>query len=63
MCLKNRFGISSYSCQFNYFSKYDLFEPDLAGMDISSIPEDNADTDGWMTILKGFEKDLPWDTE
>lgn len=63
VCLKNRFGISSYSCQFNYFSKYDLFEPDLTGMDISSIPEDNADTDGWMTIPKGFEKDLPWDTE
>lgn len=26
VCLKNRFGISSYSCNFLYYSKYDYFE-------------------------------------
>lgn len=26
VCLKNRFGISDYSCYFNYYSAHDLFE-------------------------------------
>lgn len=27
VCLKNRYGKSSYSCGFNYYPQYDLFEP------------------------------------
>ncbi|OQA06364.1 MAG: Replicative DNA helicase [Firmicutes bacterium ADurb.Bin373] len=30
LCLKNRYGISSYSCGFNYFPQFDLFEVDPA---------------------------------
>lgn len=30
VCLKNRFGISSYDCFFNYYSDIDLFEIDEA---------------------------------
>ena len=25
--LKNRYGVSSYSCQFKYYAKYDYFLP------------------------------------
>ncbi|MEE3499357.1 MAG: hypothetical protein VZS12_09545, partial [Ruminococcus bromii] len=25
VCLKNRYGVSSYSCYFDYYPKYDLF--------------------------------------
>ncbi len=28
VCLKNRYGISSYSCSFKYYAKYDLFVPE-----------------------------------
>ena len=28
VCLKNRYGVSSYSCGFNYFPQFDLFEVD-----------------------------------
>lgn len=28
-CLKNRFGISSYSCMFNYYPQFDYFVPDM----------------------------------
>ncbi len=28
VCLKNRYGVSSYSCGFNYDPRFDLFEPD-----------------------------------
>lgn len=30
VCLKNRYGISSYTCGFTYDPRYDLFEPDTA---------------------------------
>lgn len=29
VCLKNRYGVSSYSCGFKYDPRFDLFEPDL----------------------------------
>ena len=61
ICLKNRFGISSYSCQFNYYPNYDLFEADLSGLNTDEIKENNTDTDGWMTIPEGLESELPWD--
>ena len=30
VCLKNRYGISNYSCGFNYDPVHDLFQPDLS---------------------------------
>ena len=27
LCLKNRYGVSSYTCEFDYYAKYDLFLP------------------------------------
>lgn len=60
VCLKNRFGISSYTCQFNYYPNFDLFEPDLTGICMNDIAENNSDTDGWMTIPKGLECEIPW---
>ena len=27
VCLKNRYGISSYKCEYEYFAKYDYFRP------------------------------------
>ena len=27
VCLKNRFGISSYTCNFEYFPQFDFFRP------------------------------------
>lgn len=29
VCLKNRYGVSSYSCGFKYDPRFDLFEPDF----------------------------------
>lgn len=62
VCLKNRFGISSYSYNFDYYPNFDWFKPDFSGMDISNEPAD-ADTDGWKTIPEGFEHEIPWDIE
>lgn len=40
VCLKNRYGVSSYSCGFTYDPRYDLFEPDYSykAFDDFSIP-------------------------
>ena len=27
VCLKNRYGLSSYSCEFLYYARYDFFVP------------------------------------
>ena len=29
VCLKNRYGISKFSCYYKYYPKYDLFVPDM----------------------------------
>ncbi len=58
ICLKNRFGVSSYSCNFDYYPKYDWFKPDLTGLDISDTSASDTDTDGFMTVPEGYE--LPW---
>ena len=29
LCLKNRYGIANFSCEFKYYPKYDLFVPDM----------------------------------
>lgn len=60
VCLKNRFGISSYSCFFDYYPKFDLFKPDFTGLNLSDVSFDSADTDGFMKIPKGLEPELPW---
>jgi len=54
ICLKNRFGVSSYTCRFDYYPKSDWFKPDLTGLDISDID----DTDGFESIPEDLE--LPW---
>lgn len=59
VCLKNRFGISSYSCQFEYYPNCDWFKADLSGLNINNLPADNADTDGFIVLPEGFD-DLPF---
>lgn len=59
ICLKNRFGVSSYSCRFDYFPKFDWFKPDLTGLNINDAVSGNIDTDGFMTIPKGLEPEPP----
>ncbi|MDE7432292.1 MAG: hypothetical protein K2N34_10330 [Lachnospiraceae bacterium] len=61
VCLKNRFGISSYTCLFDYYPNYDWFKPDLSKLNIRDMCDNNTDTDGWMTIPKGLEYEIPWD--
>ena len=40
VCLKNRYGVSSYSCFFDYFPSADLFmETDSAGVAFTSTPK------------------------
>lgn len=59
ICLKNRFGVSSYTCRFDYYPKSDWFKPDLTGLDISDTATSNtADTDGFESIPEDLE--LPW---
>lgn len=60
VCLKNRFGVSSYTCQFNYYPNYDLFIPDLTKLNLNNVSDNNTDIDGWMTIPKGLEYEIPW---
>lgn len=59
-CLKNRFGVSSYSCQFDYYPNYDWFKPDLSNLDMNAIACNNSDTDGFMTIPAGLDSEIPW---
>lgn len=60
VCLKNRFGVSSYSCLFDYYPNFDLFEPDLDGLNLGTAADIDNDTDGWMAIPPGLECELPW---
>lgn len=60
VCLKNRFGISSYSCLFDYYSKYDLFKADISALNICDVSDNNVDTDGFMTLPQGLASELPW---
>lgn len=39
VCLKNRFGISSYSCSFDYYPNVDWFSPDLTKYTSRSVGE------------------------
>lgn len=53
VCLKNRFGISSYTCNFEYFPQFDLFRP-IMPQNISGLPMENADPDGFVCLPEGF---------
>lgn len=57
VCLKNRFGISSYSCSFNYYAQFDLFLPDMKHIDETLIKL-NADKDGFFQIPKDYDISL-----
>jgi Replicative DNA helicase len=39
VCLKNRYGISSYSCYFDYFPKYDLYIETQEPLDLIAAPK------------------------
>lgn len=59
-CLKNRFGMSSYSCMFNYYPQFDYFMADTSNMSDALLNADNmVDKDGFMKIPDGYE--LPFD--
>lgn len=48
VCLKNRFGISSYSCNFDYFPQFDCFKP------TDVIKTSGDDPDGFMQMPGGW---------
>lgn len=56
VCLKNRFGISSYSCMFDYFPQFDYFRPDMSRFDETAV---EGDKDGFTRIPDGY--DIPFD--
>lgn len=60
VCLKNRFGVSSYTCQFNYNPKSDWFTPDITKLDKDAIQNNNSDTDGFMSIPASLASEVPW---
>lgn len=56
VCLKNRFGISSYSCMFDYFPQFDYFRADMSRLDESVM---EGDKDGFVRIPEGYN--IPFD--
>ena len=42
VCLKNRYGISNFSCFFDYYPKYDLFKPGELATEFDSTPPKKA---------------------
>lgn len=48
LCLKNRYGISSFSCYFNYYPANDLFRPATEFTDTE--PEEDPEDDDFMQI-------------
>ena len=55
VCLKNRFGISSYSCNFDYFPQFDCFKA------TDAVKKSDADPDGFMQLPDGAEDDCPFE--
>lgn len=53
VCLKNRFGISSYTCNFEYFPQFYFFRP-IMPQNISELSMKNADPDGFVRLPEGF---------
>lgn len=60
VCLKNRFGISYYTCNFDYYPQFDRFDPDMSMVDDSSIDYE-LDKDGFIKIPEGIQLSLPFD--
>ena len=52
VCLKNRFGVSSYSCEFEYYPQFDMFKPILNGIDLSF--SEDKDKDGFISLPVAF---------
>ncbi len=52
VCLKNRFGVSSYTCSFDYFPQFDLFKADMSGIALEDM---ESDPDGFISIPRGFD--------
>lgn len=57
VCLKNRFGVSSYTCNFDYYPQFDLFKPDMSGI---SLDDMETDPDGFIKVPKGYGN-IPFD--
>lgn len=53
VCLKNRFGVSSYTCNFEYFPQFDLFRP-IMPQNTSGLSMENADPDSFVHLPEGF---------
>lgn len=53
VCLKNRFGISSYSCMYDYYPQFDYFNPVMDGID-STLLNPDVDQDGFITLPDGY---------
>lgn len=62
-CLKNRFGMSSYSCMFNYYPQFDYFMADTTAMGDNLTNPDNPDIvpdkDGFISVPDGYK--LPFE--
>lgn len=54
ICLKNRFGVSSYSCFFDYLPHHDLFIPNMSCLD-EKLLSSNADRDGFSRLPDGMK--------
>ena len=52
VCLKNRFGVSSYSCEFEYYPQFDMFKPILNDIDLSF--SEDKDKDGFISLPDAF---------
>lgn len=60
VCLKNRFGMSSYSCMFNYYPQFDYFMADTSNMSDKLLNVDiMVDKDGFVKLPEGYD-DCPF---
>lgn len=55
VCLKNRFGISSYECRFDYYPANDYFIPDMTDIDVNAAAAADKDPDGFQQLPPGIE--------
>lgn len=46
VCLKNRYGVSSYNCGFDYYANFDYFKPD------ETFQEEHGELDDGQLVLK-----------
>ena len=62
-CLKNRFGMSSYSCMFNYYPQFDYFMADTTAIGDTPAnphnPDIVPDKDGFISVPDGYK--LPFE--